>query len=110
MNKPEAMDCWNATLVFVSSSPKENLRVGKCKSPWLVLLCARMLLAAFPLALAFAAAAVGEATTTLWFVTSDDANDLLTLCAARRRCPPTPSTHPHPSTLSAAWTPTHTAA
>ena len=79
-----------------------------CKS-WLVLLCARMLLAAFPLALAFAAAAVGEATTTLWFVTSDDANDLLTLCAARRRCPPT-STHPHPSTLSAAWTPTHTAA
>ena len=77
-----------------------------------MLLCARMLLAAFPLALAFAAAAaVGEATTTLWFVTSDDANDLLTLCAARRRCPPTPARTPsHPSTLSAAWTPTHTAA
>ena len=45
-----------------------------------------MLLAAFPLALAFAAVVFGDAAT-LWFVTSDDGNDLLTLCAAR---PPPP--------------------
>ena len=59
-----------------------------------LLLCASML-AAFPLALAFAAAAVGDAAT-LWFVTSDDGNDLLTLCAAPRA--PAPSlSQPRPA-------------